>query len=60
VKSYIVTTGTAFGLLALAHVARVFAEGAHLMGEPVFLVATAGSAAISVWAVVLLRRIARL
>jgi hypothetical protein len=59
VKSYIVTTGIAFALLALAHFARMLEEGAHLIREPAFLVTTVGSTCICVWAVVLLRRLAR-
>jgi hypothetical protein len=59
-KSYIVTTGGAFGLLALAHMARMFDEGAHLIGEPVFLLTTVGSVAVCVWAIVLLKKLWRL
>ena len=35
-KAYIVTTGAAFGLLTLAHIARMFEEGAHLITQPSF------------------------
>ena len=35
-KSYTVTTGAAFGLLALAHFARVVEEGAHLLENQSF------------------------
>jgi hypothetical protein len=55
-KSFITTTGVAFGLLALAHVARVFVEGVHLLREPIFLLTTAGSVGACVWAMVLLKR----
>ena len=55
-KAYVVTTGVAFGLLALAHIARVFVEGAHLLTEPIFLATTVGSAGICVWAMVILRQ----
>lgn len=54
-KAYLVTTAVAFGVLALLHVARLFAEGAHLLGEPIFLVTTIGSFAACVWAIALLR-----
>jgi len=57
VKAYIVTTGAAFGLLALAHIARMFEEGAHLLTEPVFLITTVGSASVSAWAIILLNKL---
>jgi hypothetical protein len=59
-KAYIVTTGAAFGLLALAHIARIFEEGAHLITEPLFLVTTVGSVSICVWAIIILKRPTRL
>lgn len=59
VKSYIVTTGGAFGLLALAHIARMFQEGANLITEPVFLVTTVGSIGVCFWAIILLKRLGR-
>jgi|SRR5215472_5420543 len=39
-RAYIATTGAAFGLLTLAHIARMFEEGAHLITQPVFLLTT--------------------
>ncbi len=44
------TTGAAFGLLAMAHVARAVAEGAHLAREPFFVLTTIASLALCVWA----------
>jgi hypothetical protein len=58
-KAYIVTTGAAFGLLALAHIARIFQEGAHLITEPIFLLTTVGSVGICVWAIIILRQPSR-
>ncbi|HYS56365.1 MAG TPA: hypothetical protein VER58_21615 [Thermoanaerobaculia bacterium] len=55
-KTYIATTGVAFGLLVLAHVARVFQEGGHLLKEPFFLATTVGSAGVCVWAIILLKK----
>jgi hypothetical protein len=55
-KAFVATTGVAFGLLFLAHIARIFAEGAHLLTEPVFLATTVGSASICAWAIVILKR----
>jgi hypothetical protein len=56
---YIVTTGAAFGLLALAHIARLFEEGAHLITRPVFLLTTVGSASVCAWAMILLKSLSR-
>jgi hypothetical protein len=56
-KAYIVTTGAAFGLLTLAHIARMFEEGAHLIRQPVFLLTTVGSASACVWAIILLKKL---
>jgi hypothetical protein len=55
-KAYIVTTGAAFGLLALAHIARIFKEGAHLVTEPLFLVTTVGSVGVCAWAIIILKQ----
>jgi hypothetical protein len=49
-KPYIITTGLAFGLILLAHAARVWAEGWHLLREPVFGLTSLASAALCVWA----------
>jgi hypothetical protein len=57
VKAFIVTAAIAFALLALAHVARLVAEGPHLLKEPVFLLTSVGSVCICVWAIILLRRL---
>jgi hypothetical protein len=48
-KAYIGTTGTIFGLLTVAHVWRMAAEGTHV-ANPVFLLTTLLSAALCVWA----------
>lgn len=58
-KWYIVTTGVVFALLTLAHVARMLEEGTYLIREPIFLATTVASVGLSVWAIVLLRRLAR-
>jgi hypothetical protein len=55
-KSYIAVTGIAFGLIVLAHIARLFDEGAHLLGEPIFLVTSLGSLAMCLWAAILFKR----
>ena len=53
------TTGVAFGLLALAHVLRVVQEGWGVAADPVFILTSLGSAGISVWAWRLLRHTPR-
>jgi hypothetical protein len=55
-KAYVITTGVIFGLITVAHLVRMFMEGAHLLTEPVFLLLTILSAAVCGWAFLLLRR----
>ena len=55
-RGYVLTTGAAALLLALAHLARILAEGTHLLGQPAFLLATLVSIGIGIWAVLLLRK----
>jgi hypothetical protein len=56
VRTYVATTGVVFGAITVAHVWRAFEEGRGVAHDPFFLVLTAISAAVSVWALVLLRR----
>ena len=49
-KAYTMVTGTIFGLIALAHGARVYAEGSRLLKDPVFVALTALAVALCVWA----------
>jgi hypothetical protein len=55
-KAYVVTTGTVFGLLALAHVLRMIGEDARLATDPFYVAVTALSAALCVWSWYVLRR----
>jgi uncharacterized membrane protein len=48
-KTYVITSGSIFGLLTLAHVWRVFLER-HLATDPFFVVATIVSALLAFWA----------
>jgi hypothetical protein len=57
--SYVITTGIVFALLVVSHVWRVAVEGAYIIREPVFLVTTLLSVALTIWALVLLRRLSR-
>jgi hypothetical protein len=49
-KTYVATTGVVFGLLTAAHVWRVAEEGRHLASEPSFVLITAASTLLCVWA----------
>lgn len=54
-KAYVMTTGAVFGLITLAHVLRIIAEGPHLVTEPWYVLLTVAAAALAVWAWRLLR-----
>jgi hypothetical protein len=54
-KAYLITTGTVFGLLALAHVWRVIGESRSLGVDPWLVAITLISAGMSVWAFRLLK-----
>jgi hypothetical protein len=58
-KAYLMTTGSVFGLIVLAHVWRVIAEGPHLVSDPWYILLTAAAAALCVWAWRLLRLLGR-
>ena len=58
-KAYLITTGTVFGLIVIAHIARIFAEGGHPMTEPAFILLTVLAAGLSAWAWMLLKRLSR-
>jgi hypothetical protein len=55
-RAYVLTTGTAFMLISLAHVARIFAEGAGPLGQPIFLLTSILSLLLVVWAAMILHR----
>jgi hypothetical protein len=50
-KAYVITTGTIFGLLTLAHLARMVLETGRLAREPEYWLITLTAAALCVWAV---------
>jgi len=58
-KAYLITTGTVFGLITLAHFYRIYVEGARLAKEPVFVLLTVLAAGLSIWAWLLLGRSSR-
>ena len=49
-KAYVVTSGSIFGLIVLAHLLRIVAEGSHVARDPVFLLLTLAAASLSFWA----------
>ena len=54
-RPYVAITGALFGLLTLAHLARMYVER-RFAAEPEYWVITAITAALCGWAVYLLRR----
>ena len=54
-KAYVITTGSVFALLTLAHLLRIVVEGPHLAKDPIFLLITVAAGGLCVWAWRLLR-----
>jgi hypothetical protein len=48
-KAFLITAGTVFGLVVVAHIARIVAEP-QMAREPWFLALTLAAAALSAWA----------
>jgi hypothetical protein len=55
-KPYVITTGTVFGLLTVAHIWRGIEEGPQLATEPWYVLITVAAAALCLWALRLLWR----
>jgi len=55
-KAYIITSAAIFSLITVAHLLRIMMEGARLATEPVYILLTLVSAALSVWGWYVLRR----
>jgi hypothetical protein len=55
-KTYVAVTGTVFALLALAHLWRLYEEGAGPTRTPFFVVITVLAAGFAVWAWRLVRK----
>jgi hypothetical protein len=49
-RTYVITTGTIFGLLALAHVLRILTESRALATDPWYMLITVLTAVLCVWA----------
>jgi tellurite resistance protein TehA-like permease len=58
-KAYVMTTGVVFGLVTIAHVWRVIAEGAQLARDPWYVLVTVATAGLCLWAVRLVWRAGR-
>ena len=55
-RTYIVTTGVLFGVITIAHILRMISEKPHLAEEFWYLSLTAVSAALCLWAFLLLKK----
>jgi hypothetical protein len=58
-KAYLITTGSIFGLIVLAHILRIVEEGPHLARDPWYLLLTAAAGAVSLWAWRLLGKLSK-
>ena len=54
-RTYVTITGVIFGLITVAHIWRIVAEGSRLATQPFFVLMTVVSTAFTLWAVRLLR-----
>jgi hypothetical protein len=50
VKAYVITTGTVFGLIVVAHIWRAIEEGPDLVKNPAYILLTVAAASLSLWA----------
>ena len=58
-KAYVITSGAIFGLVTLAHVARIILENHRLGFDPFFILLTLVAAALTVWAWRIWRRLSK-
>jgi hypothetical protein len=56
-RAYVVTTGGMFGLIVIAHIARVAAEGPDAFRSPIFDIASLLSIGMLVWSVLMFLRL---
>ena len=49
-RAYIFTTGVIFGLITIAHIARIVLEHSHLATDPWYILLTLAAAALCGWA----------
>ena len=55
-KLFLEVSGTIFGLITIAHILRIIAEGSYLLRDPWYMLLTLIAAGLSAWAWVLLWR----
>jgi hypothetical protein len=58
-KAYVITSGSIFGLIVVAHILRVIEEGTHLATSPSYILLTAAAAGLCFWAWRVLRLLPR-
>ena len=58
-KAYLLTTGSAFGAIVVAHIWRTVVEGPQLLSDPVWVILTLLAAGLCAWAFSLLRGLPR-
>ena len=58
-KAYVITTGAIFAFITIAHIVRLATESTRLLTEPIFVLFTILSAALTIWAFLILRRLGR-
>lgn len=58
-RAYVVTTGIIFALLTIVHLVRIAAESTRFLRDPTFVLLTILSAALAIWAWLVLRRLGR-
>ena len=58
-KAYVMTTGTIFGLLVVAHIWRIIAERPALAKDPFYILLTLAAAMLCLWAWRVFRRMPR-
>lgn len=55
-KYYLIVTSIAFGLITLAHFARIYVEGLRLVSEPFFVITTIIAISLCIWAIILMKQ----
>ena len=58
-RCFVIATGILFAIIFVLHIARIFAEGAGPLREPVFILTSVLSLGMVIWAVVLVVRRSR-
>jgi hypothetical protein len=49
-KAHVMTTGSVFGLIVVAHIWRAIAEGPALVKDPFYILITIAAVTLCVWA----------